>query len=729
MDFLFFDDIRKIPYLIPALIAINSMAFLLLNMYGLLFGITNVLPHLFYIPILLAAYYYPRRGVLFAAGLSACYCAASFTVVTPTTVEMLSAIARSGVFIVIAGVVSYLSGRMHHDTQMCRRLVSVVRSSSDAISGETPDGIVTDWNAGAEHLYGYTSAEMVGTSGFCLIPPEQHEEKRLLLEKIRQGEIVDRVETERITKDGRRIQVSLSLSPILNSVGEIIGVSDIAHDINERKNAEDALRESEEKYRTLFENMLEGFAYGQIIYDEKGFPIDWIYLDVNTAFERLTGLKNIKGRRVLDVIPTIREATPELFDSYGRVASTGTPDRFEIDFTPLHLWLRVSVFCPKKEFFVVVFEDITEHKRVEIALKESEEKLMVHDQFLQRLIETIPNPIFYKDKNGIYTGCNTAFEQYIGFSKEKLVGRSVYDISPKDLADIYNAQDWKLLDNPGTQIYESAVKYADSSTHNVIFNKATFTDLMGNIDGIVGIIIDITERKHAEDALALANRKLNLLSSITRHDINNQLTALNAYILLSEDAIDDPVVLKELIGKEQKIADSIARQIRFTKDYEGLGVKSAIWQDVGMLVRSAETALPIRNIRLDVRCPGLEVFADPLLEKVFYNLIDNSLHYGGEKMTTIRVTVSGGSEPLWIMYDDDGAGVSADDKKQLFTKGFGKHTGLGLFLSREILSITGISITETGEPGKGARFEIAVPEGVYRFAEDVRCPEGISRLG
>jgi PAS domain-containing protein len=171
MDFLFFDDIRKIPYLIPALIAINSMAFLLLNMYGLLFGITNVLPHLFYIPILLAAYYYPRRGVLFAASLSACYCAASFTVVTPTTVEMLSAIARSGVFIVIAGVVSYLSGRMHHDTQMCRRLVSVVRSSSDAISGETPDGIVTDWNAGAEHLYGYTSAEMVGTSGFRLIPP------------------------------------------------------------------------------------------------------------------------------------------------------------------------------------------------------------------------------------------------------------------------------------------------------------------------------------------------------------------------------------------------------------------------------------------------------------------------------------------------------------------------------------------------------------------------------
>jgi len=137
---------------------------------------------------------------------------------------------------------------------------------------------------------------------------------------------------------------------------------------------------------------------------------------------------------------------------------------------------------------------------------------------------------------------------------------------------------------------------------------------------------------------------------------------------------------------------------------------------VSALVRDAGTVHPMRNIVLENQCPGLEVFADPLLEKVFYNLIDNSLHYGGEKMTTIRVTATEGSETLRIIYEDDGTGISAYDKKELFTKGFGKHTGLGLFLSREILSITGITISENGEPGVGARFEIVVPEGAYRFA-------------
>jgi signal transduction histidine kinase len=136
---------------------------------------------------------------------------------------------------------------------------------------------------------------------------------------------------------------------------------------------------------------------------------------------------------------------------------------------------------------------------------------------------------------------------------------------------------------------------------------------------------------------------------------------------------------------------------------------------VSVLVRDAGEVLPLGNIRLETRCPGLEVYADPLLEKVFYNLIDNSLHYGGDTLTTIRVTTGEQGESLRIIVEDDGDGISAIDKQYLFTKGFGRHTGLGLFLSREILSITGISITENGIPGKGVRFEITVPKGEYRY--------------
>ncbi|PKG32132.1 PAS domain S-box protein, partial [Methanoregula sp.] len=200
MDFLFFDDLGKRPYLVPALIVISSVVSLLLNIYGLTVGISFVFPHLLYLPIILAAYYYPKRGILFTVGLSLCYCALAFTVVTPTNAEMVSAIARSAVFVIIAAVVSNISGRMHHDTQMCRRLVSVVRSSGDAIIGETFEGIVTDWNSGAETLYGYTAQEMTGHPLSRIIPPGRQEDKLRLLERIRQGEVIERFETERITK-------------------------------------------------------------------------------------------------------------------------------------------------------------------------------------------------------------------------------------------------------------------------------------------------------------------------------------------------------------------------------------------------------------------------------------------------------------------------------------------------------------------------------------------------
>ena len=132
-------------------------------------------------------------------------------------------------------------------------------------------------------------------------------------------------------------------------------------------------------------------------------------------------------------------------------------------------------------------------------------------------------------------------------------------------------------------------------------------------------------------------------------------------------------------------------------------------------IKNVITHLPMRNIRVDAEDPALEVFADPLLSKVFHNLIDNALMYGGEKMTAIHVKSREENGVLVISVEDDGNGIGAEDKVQLFTKGFGKHTGLGLYLSREILSITGITITENGEPGSGARFEMTVPKDAYRF--------------
>ncbi|WP_394698730.1 MASE3 domain-containing protein [uncultured Methanoregula sp.] len=480
--------------------------------------------------------------------------------------------------------------------------------------------------------------------------------------------------------------------------------------IIERTRAEDALRSNEEKYRTLFDNMLEGFAYCRMIYDAEGRPADWEYIDVNRKFGQLTGLQDIKGKRVLEAIPGIRELAPELFDTYGRVASTGTPETFDIDFKPLKMWLKVSVFSPSKGYFVAVFENITERKRADDDIR------MARDFYL-KILDDFPNPIWRADLNGKCDYFNRDWLAFTGRSIEQELGDGWAEgVHPDDLERCVKT----YLDHFHARTpfeMEYRLRYHDGTYHWLNDSGKPFYMEEGKFAGYIGSCYDIQNRRQAEEALRQMNNKLNLLSSITRHDIRNQLMALNAYISLSEDAIDKPAELKGFFTKEQKIADAITRQIAFTKDYEDLGVKSPVWQNVSVLVRDAGTAHPMRNIALETRCPSLEVFADPLLEKVFYNLIDNSLGYGGEKMTTIRVIASEGKEDLRILYEDDGNGISADDKKELFRKGFGRHTGLGLFLSREILQITGITITENGEPGKGVRFEIVVPKGVYRFTD------------
>jgi len=225
---------------------------------------------------------------------------------------------------------------------------------------------------------------------------------------------------------------------------------------------------------------------------------------------------------------------------------------------------------------------------------------------------------------------------------------------------------------------------------------------------------DITERKRAEEALALASRKLKLLSGITRHDITNQLTVQGGYLEILEDTPLDPTT-NEYFQKVNTATKRIAAMIQFTKEYEQIGVNAPVWQECRTLVDTAAKQAPLGKVMVKNDLPtGAEVFADPLVVKVFYNLMDNAARYGG-KITTIRFSSLESGDDHLIVCEDDGNGVPADEKEQIFERGFGKNTGLGLALAREILDITGITITETGEPGKGARFEIAVPNGAWRM--------------
>lgn len=231
------------------------------------------------------------------------------------------------------------------------------------------------------------------------------------------------------------------------------------------------------------------------------------------------------------------------------------------------------------------------------------------------------------------------------------------------------------------------------------------------------LLRDITDRKQAELALFEANRKISLLTSITRHDITNKILAVHSYLEIIRDMASDPEQI-EFLNKQEQALIAMNDQIAFTREYQQLGAEAPVWQDIEKVIECAKTQVDLGNITLHSDPGSWEILADLMLDKVFYNLFDNAVQYGGPEITNIRVSSHLNGSNLVFVVEDDGTGISETDKPRLFERGYGKHTGLGLFLSREILAITEISIHETGSEGQGARFEIQVPSGKYRSRPD-----------
>jgi len=343
--------------------------------------------------------------------------------------------------------------------------------------------------------------------------------------------------------------------------------------------------------------------------------------------------------------------------------------------------------------------DITERKRAEEALQKEHKRL--YD-----VLETLPAMICLLTPDYHVAFANHSFREKFGESH----GRHCYDYCFGKKEPCEFCESYTVLKTGKPHHWE--VTSPDNSSIIDVYDFP-FTDDDGS-SLILEMDIDITERKQAEEALYKANKQLNLLSTVTRHDILNQLLALRGYLELSREYLGDNKTLSDFVEKEDKIAKIIDDQITFTRDYQELGAKAPEWQNVNEGIRNAMIALPMRTIHVEPDPADPEVYADPLFEKVFYNLIDNALRYGGDQMKTIRISSEESDTSLAIICEDDGVGIIEADKKRIFDKGFGKNTGLGLFLSREIMSITGITITETGEPGNGARFEITVPKGMWR---------------
>ncbi len=189
--------------------------------------------------------------------------------------------------------------------------------------------------------------------------------------------------------------------------------ADLEREMTERQQAEEELRASEEHYRSLFDNMLNGFAHCRMIFEE-GNPQDFIYLNVNQAFETLTGLKNVTGKKVSEVIPGLREADPGLFEIYGRVATTGVPARFETYVEALNMWFSISVYCPRKEHFVAIFDVITERKEAEGKTRELLAAVQQERDRLSALVNSITDEVWFADTKKQFTLANPSALQEFG---------------------------------------------------------------------------------------------------------------------------------------------------------------------------------------------------------------------------------------------------------------------------------------------------------------------------
>ncbi len=318
------------------------------------------------------------------------------------------------------------------------------------------------------------------------------------------------------------------------------------------------------------------------------------------------------------------------------------------------------------------------------------------------VIETMNDGVIVLDQNNRVVDMNRAATIVVGNTFAEIEGTDGMNILRR----------WGIHDMKGSHLI-----HRDDGDEIFEVRTEPFASRKGIPIGTTIFIRDITDVYRARQSLEVANKKLNLLSSITRHDILNQITSILGYgSIIQEELPGDPEI-QRYMEKLTEAVRTIERQITFTADYENLGAREPAWQHVESTARWAEQEINPANITLSVETGDLEIYSDPLLLKVFSNLVHNTIIHG-ERATRITIRFHQDGENGVLTIEDDGIGIPDDMKERIFSHIRGSKMGLGLYLIREILSITGMTIRETGTWKEGARFEISIPKNTYRNNPD-----------
>ena len=473
------------------------------------------------------------------------------------------------------------------------------------------------------------------------------------------------------------------------------------------KGTEDAYEKNVDLYRWLSEN-----APPEIM---ENLNEVFYVLDVNAIVIYVSrNIRPISGYSASDVIGRSYVELVHPDDIDGRLSQffsnlSGSNEATEYRFLKADggsVWVKTAarpIFIEGRVIGIQgILTDITSLKKMEEALRESEEQY-------RDLATNAPIGILTCDTEGNITYINQRGLDLIGSPGEEET-RTVNLLEFPSLIHIGFSDTLQKSIDSGLSIPPFEGEYC-SRWGKKAYYRVHISPIINQeiVAGARIILDDISEQKRSEIALDKANKKLNLLSEITRHDILNQIMVVQGYAEFAEELSVD-TVQKDYLRKVKDAAAAIRRYTDFAREYERLDMKKPVWLSLyGMIGRMGDTSLPIK-----FDCPDLSIFADPMVERVFLNLMDNTIRHA-EGATFVRIGCSKVGSCLLILWEDDGSGVPEDYKERIFERGYGKNNGFGLFLAREILGITGIEITEKGVAGEGARFEILVPEGGYNL--------------
>ena len=517
-----------------------------------------------------------------------------------------------------------------------------------------------------------------------------------------------------VRKDGsiRWIYVSANRIKTQNGGTQLYGGW---HDITRRKETEEALRESEQHFRTLANSGQALIWMSRSDAELDYFNETWLAFTGRTLEEE-TGYGWIEGVHPDDRAECIRifedaALRHEPFSMTYRLRRHDGEYRWILDDGTPRYDTRGNFLG-----YIGHCLDITEHREMEAELQE------ILD-LMRSIVRVAPTGIGTM-MDEIFTEVNPQFCEITGYTRDELIGKSPQLLYPEPgdyLTALGTMYAW--IEEVGRCTYEACLIRKDGVRIDAQISIAPL-DPADLSRGMAFTLLDVTENRAMEreinrhvaelsrqaDSLAMANKKLTLMNSITRHDVLNQLTILLGNLAFAQETESGQEISQHL-SQMRDAADRIQRQIEFTRDYASLGVRSPEWQRISDAIRpAASSRLPIEDETGD-----LAIYADPMLVRVFANLMDNTIRHGWP-VNRVRIWHRLEEEgDLILVWEDDGAGIPAEAKERIFKQGVGKNTGLGLFLIREILKITSITITETGEPGKGARFEMLVPEGMYRI--------------